>query len=41
MMSAIAPVYERNFLEGVVGLDITVGDLLKEISTLKVPWAGT
>jgi len=40
MMSAIAPVYERNFLEGVVGLDITVGDLLKEISTLKVPWGG-
>lgn len=40
MMSAIAPVYERNFLEGVVGLDITVGQLLKEISTLKVPWGG-
>jgi hypothetical protein len=40
MMSAIAPVYRQDFLEGVVGVDITVGDLLKEISTLKVPWGG-
>lgn len=40
MMSAIAPVYRQDFLEGVAGVDITVGDLLKEISTLKVPWGG-
>ena len=40
MMSAIAPVYNQDFLEGVVGVDITVGNLLKEISKLKVPWGG-
>lgn len=40
MMSAIAPVYRRDFLEGVVGLDITVGTILDEISNLEVPWNG-
>lgn len=40
MMSAIAPVYRDDFLEGVVGLDITVSDLLKQINELKVPWNG-
>ncbi|MGH8354272.1 MAG: PDC sensor domain-containing protein, partial [Pseudomonas sp.] len=40
MMSAIAPVYRGDFLEGVVGLDITVGQLLAEIGTLDVPWQG-
>ncbi|WP_375741413.1 ATP-binding protein [Pseudomonas boanensis] len=40
MMSAIAPVYRGDFLEGVVGLDITVGQMLSEIGDLKVPWQG-
>lgn len=40
MMSAIAPVYREDFLEGVVGLDITVGTLLKQINHLSVPWNG-
>ncbi|WP_297800532.1 ATP-binding protein [Arenimonas sp. GDDSR-1] len=40
MMSAIAPVYRADFLEGVVGLDVTVGNILTEISNLKVPWNG-
>lgn len=40
MMSAIAPVYRDTFLEGVVGIDITVGDILKEIGQLSVPWNG-
>ncbi|MCY1286556.1 Sensor histidine kinase RcsC [compost metagenome] len=40
MMSAIAPVYRGDFLEGVVGLDITIGKLLAEIDTLQVPWQG-
>jgi len=40
MMSAIAPVYRGDFLEGVVGLDITVGQILAEIGTLNVPWQG-
>lgn len=40
MMSAIAPVYRADFLEGVVGLDVTVGTILNEISSLEVPWEG-
>ncbi|WP_298183705.1 ATP-binding protein [uncultured Pseudomonas sp.] len=40
MMSAVAPVYRDDFLEGVVGLDITVGQMLSEISELGVPWQG-
>ena len=39
-LSAIAPVYRGDFLEGVVGLDITVGKMLAEIGELKVPWQG-
>jgi PAS domain S-box-containing protein len=40
MMSAVAPVYRGDFLEGVVGLDITVGQMLSEIGELDVPWSG-
>lgn len=40
MMSAIAPVYRADFLEGVVGLDVTVGNILAEINNLEVPWNG-
>ncbi|MBU2255632.1 MAG: PAS domain-containing protein, partial [Gammaproteobacteria bacterium] len=40
MMSAVAPVYRADFLEGVVGLDITVGQMLGEIGELDVPWQG-
>ena len=40
MMSAVAPVYRADFLEGVVGLDITVGQILSEINELNVPWNG-
>jgi PAS domain S-box-containing protein len=40
MMSAVAPVYRADFLEGVVGLDITVGQMLGEIGELGVPWQG-
>ncbi len=40
MMSALAPVYRGDFLEGVVGLDITVDNILKEIVGLQVPWNG-
>ncbi|WAC45185.1 ATP-binding protein [Pseudomonas sp. SL4(2022)] len=40
MMSAVAPVYRGDFLEGVVGLDITVGQMLGEIGELDVPWKG-
>jgi signal transduction histidine kinase/ActR/RegA family two-component response regulator len=40
MMSAIAPVYRDDFLEGVAGLDVTVGQMLAEIGNLQVPWQG-
>jgi PAS domain S-box-containing protein len=40
MMSAIAPVYRDDFLEGVVGLDVTVNQMLSEIAELNVPWQG-
>ncbi|PTQ68159.1 response regulator [Pseudomonas sp. GV071] len=40
MMSAVAPVYRDNFLEGVVGLDVTVGQMVSEIGNLQVPWHG-
>lgn len=40
MMSALVPVYRGDFLEGVVGLDITVDTILKEIAGLSVPWNG-
>ncbi|NQD92562.1 PAS domain-containing protein, partial [Pseudomonas sp. CrR25] len=40
MMSAVAPVYRGDFLEGVVGMDITVGQMLSEIGELDVPWQG-
>ncbi|HAB86911.1 MAG TPA: histidine kinase, partial [Pseudomonas sp.] len=40
MMSAIAPVYRDDFLEGVVGIDITVSGILEQIGQLQVPWGG-
>ncbi|MCU1718852.1 ATP-binding protein [Pseudomonas sp. 5P_3.1_Bac2] len=40
MVSAVAPVYRGDFLEGVVGLDITVGQILNDIGELDVPWQG-
>ncbi|WP_447593876.1 ATP-binding protein [Aquipseudomonas campi] len=40
IMSAVAPVYRDDFLEGVAGLDVTVGQMLGEIGNLNVPWQG-
>ncbi|SNS71687.1 ATP-binding protein [Pseudomonas segetis] len=40
VMSAIAPVYRGDFLEGVAGLDVTVSELIEEVSDLIVPWNG-
>jgi PAS domain S-box-containing protein len=40
MASCIAPVYTDNFLEGVVGIDITVSTLTQQILDLDVPWEG-
>jgi signal transduction histidine kinase len=40
MLSAVAPVYRKDFLEGVCGIDITVAGLLDQIQRLQVPWNG-
>lgn len=40
MASSIAPVYHHGFLEGVVGLDITVSAIVESIQHLSVPWNG-
>lgn len=40
MTSCIAPVYSGNFLEGVVGLDITISTIIRNILDLSIPWNG-
>lgn len=40
MTSCIAPVYNGNFLEGVVGLDITISTIVRNILDLNIPWNG-
>lgn len=40
MISAIAPVYSGDFLEGVVGADVTVNTIIKDVLDLKIPWNG-
>jgi len=38
--SAICPVYNNNFLEGVVGMDITLDTISNQILTMQIPWQG-
>lgn len=38
MTSCIAPVYRGDFLEGVVGLDVTVDTMIRRILDLRLPW---
>lgn len=40
MASAISPVYIKDFLEGVVGLDIKVSAIIDSIQNLIIPWDG-
>lgn len=40
MASAIAPVYTGDFLEGVVGIDVTVDTFANSILNLDIPWDG-
>jgi signal transduction histidine kinase len=40
MASCIAPVYTGDFLQGVVGLDVTVEVFVKQVLDLQIPWAG-
>ncbi|MCE5339920.1 MAG: hypothetical protein LLF92_02155 [Planctomycetaceae bacterium] len=38
MMSCIVPIYKGEFLEGVVGIDITIDEFIKNILALNLPW---
>ena len=38
--SAIYPVYNNNFLEGVVGINITLDTIHNQILTMEIPWQG-
>ncbi|MBA4501435.1 sensor histidine kinase [Marinobacterium marinum] len=40
MTSAVAPVYRGDFLEGVVGVDVTVATVVRQIQQLDIPWGG-
>lgn len=40
MASSIAPVYNGDFLEGVVGIDITVGTIVDTILNMDIPYEG-
>jgi hypothetical protein len=40
MASCIAPVYRGDFLEGVVGLDVTVESFIRQVLDLEIPWEG-
>jgi signal transduction histidine kinase len=40
MTSAIAPVYIKKKLEGVIGVDVTVSTIVNEVLDLKIPWNG-
>jgi serine phosphatase RsbU (regulator of sigma subunit) len=40
MASCIAPIYNSDMVEGVIGADITVATLVKKVLDMKVPWSG-
>jgi len=40
MVSSIAPVYNEAFLEGVVGIDVTVSNIINQILQLEIPYSG-
>ena len=40
MASCIAPVYRGDVLDGVVGFDVTVATLVKQVLDLQIPWGG-
>ncbi len=40
MVSSIAPVYLRQRLEGVVGIDVTIGALIEHVLAMNIPWKG-
>jgi len=40
MTSAIYPVYSGDFLEGVVGIDVTVSAITQQMLDIDIPWGG-
>ncbi len=40
MVSAIAPVYRGDFLEGVVGADVTLNRIIESVLGTDIPWEG-
>jgi signal transduction histidine kinase len=40
MTTCAAPVYKGDFLEGVVGVDITIETIVAEVKALEIPWKG-
>jgi len=40
IVSAIAPVYRGDFLEGVVGIDVTIETIVQRVLSLDIPWEG-
>lgn len=40
LVSAIAPVYRRDFLEAVVGADVTIDHIIGDVLAQDVPWDG-
>ena len=41
MLSCVAPVYHRGTLAGVVGLDVTVADLVEGVLKMDLPWGAS
>jgi len=41
MISNVVPIYHKDFLEGVSGLDVTIGSLIQNILSLDIPWQGS
>ena len=41
MISAIAPVYKGDFLEGVIGIDVTIDKLITNILSIKLPYTSS
>lgn len=41
MISNIVPIYRKNFLEGVTGVDVTIDSLIKNVLSLNIPWEGS
>jgi C4-dicarboxylate-specific signal transduction histidine kinase len=41
MLSCVAPVYHKDTLAGVVGLDVTISNIVKRVLSQELPWGAT